>query len=94
MGARAPLAALWDIGPHVLSVLIPLLGNIVRIDAHSLPNQMITFETEQDGLANVALTLHSAPENARIRYRLISETREMMLPGPPPRQPERRLPGR
>ena len=77
-------AALWDIGPHVLSVLLPMLGPVARVRARPDDAGVCVFQTEhQNGAtADVSLTLRADPALVGTSYRLASPTRELVLPEP------------
>lgn len=81
---QKPRAALWDIGPHVLSILIPMLGDVVQIEARSSRDHSTTLHTvhEGGGSANVSLTLHSPANSTANSYRFTAEGRELVLPDP------------
>lgn len=63
---RAPAAALWDVGPHALSVLVPVLGPVTSV-AGAVHDRYGTVRLllEHDGGASSAVTLSlSAPPRA------------------------------
>ena len=82
---QKPASALWDIGPHVFSVLVPMLGTIVDIEAQCSPNHITTIRTRHEGggVADISLTLHASPENTANSYRFMSNARTLTLPNPP-----------
>lgn len=77
-------AALWDIGPHALSVLIPLLGDVVAVEGRAETDGITRFRTEhaRGGTAEVSVTLRSPPDQTSNHYRLQSPTRDLVLPDP------------
>ena len=77
-------AALWDIGPHVLSILLPMLGPVARVRAQPEEAGVCVFRTEhQNGAtADVSLTLRADPALVGTSYRFASRTRELVLPEP------------
>jgi len=81
---RGPMGALWDIGPHVLSVLIPMLGPVVTIAAEAKHDHGVIIRTlhEHGRTADVSLTLYAAPGDVANDYRFISATRDLLLPSP------------
>lgn len=81
---QAPGAALWDIGPHVLSVLIPMMGSVTAIEAQPERDGVSVFRTwhERGGVADVSVTLHCAADAVANDYRFFSATRELLLPNP------------
>lgn len=82
---QAPGAALWDIGPHVLSILLPVLGTVEHITARHHPDRRTTFETMHAGGAQalVSLTLHGDATQVIRRYRFNSASKILELPEPP-----------
>jgi predicted dehydrogenase len=77
-------AALWDIGPHVLSILLPMLGPVARVRAQPEEAGVCVFQTEHENgaTADVSLTLHADPASVGTSYRFESPTRELVLPEP------------
>ncbi|WP_434741535.1 Gfo/Idh/MocA family protein [Micromonospora sp. SH-82] len=64
---RRQHGGLWDLGPHALSVLLPVLGRVTRVAAvdgpHGLVNLVLTHE--DGGSSTVSLTLDAPPEVVR-----------------------------
>ncbi len=87
---QAEGAELWDIGPHVLSILDPVLGPVASIDASRGPDGYTRFSTVHlhGGIANVSLTLRAKPADAGIEYRFASDLDELTLPEPSFSRPE------
>ncbi len=87
---QEPGAALWDIGPHVLAVLIPLLGDLSSIEASLGPDKRVVIKTvHQSGArADVSLTLHAEPTDVVNDYRFTSPGREVILPNPELQRPD------
>jgi predicted dehydrogenase len=83
---QASNGALWDIGPHVLSVLIAMLGPVT--DARRLPSQghAARFETrhQRGAVATASVSLRESPQNAASSYRFIDASGEFLLPEPAP----------
>lgn len=81
---REPDGALWDIGPHVLSVLIPVLGAVREVAAKEAEASFCEFSTVHEGgaCANVSLTLHARRDAALNDYRFESLSSELTLPDP------------
>ena len=77
-------AALWDIGPHVLSVIVPLLGTVVEVRAEPGGGHVFRFATRHAGGANaeVSLSLHAERTDARNEYRFESDAGATVLPDP------------
>jgi len=87
---QADGAELWDIGPHVLSILHPILGPVARVDASRGPGGFTRLRTVHAGgeTASVSLTLRATPADAGIEYRLVSDLGELTLPEPSCSPPE------
>ena len=67
---RLRYGALWDIGPHVLSVLLPVLGNVVTVEA-SREERGITrlrMTHGNGGESELVLGLHEEPEQQGESY--------------------------
>ena len=76
-------AALWDIGPHVLSILLPVLGPVVRIGAvHDGQRTELTTVHRNGASARASLTLHNEPGKLIREYRFISGAHQLVLPEP------------
>ncbi|MGW4499686.1 Gfo/Idh/MocA family protein [Micromonospora sp. NPDC004336] len=56
--------ALWDIGPHALSLVLPVLGRVTRVAAMDGPRGLVHLLLTHDGGATstVSLTLDAPPE--------------------------------
>lgn len=87
---QEPDAALWDIGPHVLAVLIPLLGDVSSIRASREPDKTVFIQTEHQtgAVADISLTLHAEPGDVTNGYRFTSPGRELILPNPELQRPD------
>lgn len=87
---QAPGAALWDIGPHVLAVLIPLLGDVRSIEATIGPDRRVLIKTvhQSGAVADISLTLHAEPSDLANDYRFTSPSRELVLPNPQLQRPD------
>jgi predicted dehydrogenase len=83
-------AELWDIGPHVLSILLPVLGPVLRIMAEQEPDGISRFQTVHEGgaTADVSLTLRAPPSDAGIVYRFDGDAGTLTLPEPTIARPE------
>lgn len=59
---RAPVAALWDLAPHAMSILIPVLGRVQRIRAVHDGSMLRVNSLHCSGAAaELTLTLHADP---------------------------------
>jgi predicted dehydrogenase len=56
--------ALWDIGPHALSLILPVLGRVTRVAAMDGPRGLVHLLLTHDGGATstLSLTLDAPPE--------------------------------
>ncbi|MCZ2524529.1 Gfo/Idh/MocA family protein [Streptomyces sp. HB2AG] len=62
---RRERGALWDVGPHALSVLLPVLGDVTDVTAARGPLDTVHLVTHHEGGASATLTLSlSAPPAA------------------------------
>ncbi|MGC4803495.1 Gfo/Idh/MocA family protein [Micromonospora sp. DT233] len=61
---RRDRGALWDIGPHALSIIVPVLGRVSRVAAADGPSGLVHLLLTHDGGATstVSLTLDAPPE--------------------------------
>lgn len=77
-------AGIWDVGPHVLSILVPMLGPVV--EARAMPRDGIfsRFETAHagGGRARVRITLHAEPGDIRNAYRFSGPLGAVAAPEP------------
>jgi len=77
-------AELWDIGPHALSILRPILGPVLRIRAEQTQGGITRFQTthEDGATADVSLTLSAPPSDAGVAYRFDGDSGTLALPEP------------
>ncbi|WP_329019393.1 Gfo/Idh/MocA family oxidoreductase [Micromonospora rifamycinica] len=54
---RREQGALWDIGPHALSIVLPVLGRVTRVAAVDGPRGLVHLLLTHDGGATSALSL-------------------------------------
>lgn len=82
-------AALWDIGPHVLSLLVPVLGPVIAQRALPAEPGFCRFETTHgDGAkATCTVTLHAPVKDRRNRYVFDDGLESFALPEPKPDYP-------
>lgn len=61
---RRERGALWDIGPHMLSILLPVLGPVAEVAAMNGPRGIVQLMLRHTGgqASSVALTLDAPPE--------------------------------
>ncbi|MEO8136315.1 MAG: Gfo/Idh/MocA family oxidoreductase [Betaproteobacteria bacterium] len=81
---QADRAALWDIGPHVLSILIPVLGPVERISARLGPDRLVILSTvhARGAHAESSMTLHASAESAVRDFTFAAHDRSMTLVEP------------
>ena len=81
---QADAGALWDIGPHVLSVLMPVLGAVEAVGAATAVGKYVRFETHHasGAAATISLTLHADPGETANQYVFRGKGRELALPDP------------
>lgn len=87
---QEPGAALWDIGPHILAVLIPLLGDVSSIEASRGPDRKVFLKTahRSGASAEISVTLYAAANDIANDYRFTSPDRELVLPNPELQRPD------
>lgn len=62
---RCEKGALWDIGPHALSVLLPFLGDVTDVSAAHGPGDTVHLSLRHDGGASSSVTVsHTMPPAA------------------------------
>ncbi|MEH0938815.1 Gfo/Idh/MocA family protein [Micromonospora psammae] len=65
---RRDRGALWDIGPHALSLILPVLGRVTRVAAMDGPSGLVHLLLTHDGGATSSLSLTlDAPTEAMTR---------------------------
>ena len=81
---QAEGAVLWDIAPHVLSVLVPVLGPVVRVRARREAGGIVLLHTTHKGgaVAEASMTLHASPGGKRSMYEFGAAGRTLTLPDP------------
>lgn len=77
---QEPGAVLWDVGPHVLSLLGPVLGDVVEVRAlPDLQKNFCGFETlhgRNDAKASVSLTMYSSEADTANEFAFRSGSNE------------------
>ncbi|MEU5938817.1 Gfo/Idh/MocA family oxidoreductase [Micromonospora sp. NPDC047548] len=65
---RLQHGALWDVGPHALSIILPVLGRVTRVAAMNGPSGLVHLLLTHDGGATSAISLTlDAPREAMAR---------------------------
>ncbi|GIJ78185.1 Predicted dehydrogenase [Micromonospora phaseoli] len=79
---RREHGALWDIGPHALAVLLPVLGRVTRVAATDGPGGLVhLLLSHADGATStVSLTLDAPPESVAAEFVLYGENGIERLP--------------
>ncbi|MET7454089.1 Gfo/Idh/MocA family oxidoreductase [Streptomyces sp. NPDC005574] len=80
---RQESGALWDVGPHALSVLLPVLGDVRRVTAAARgPRDTVHLVLDHDGGASstVTLSLTAPPAAAGVAVELRGEAGVTLLP--------------
>jgi predicted dehydrogenase len=79
---RREKGALWDVGPHALSVLLPVLGDVRRVAAAPGPGDTVHLVLEHAGGASSTLTLSltAPPAAAGAGVELRGEAGVALLP--------------
>jgi predicted dehydrogenase len=80
---RREHGGLWDIGPHALSLLCPVLGPVTEVSAISGPRQTayVTMRHVSGAVSTMELTLDAEPEAVRFETVLHGESGWLTLPG-------------
>jgi predicted dehydrogenase len=86
---REPRAVLWDLGPHVLSILIPVLGPIRRLTLVGETDSATHLTSEHDGsgVADIQLSQRAPPGHQGNLYRFNGPDGTVTLPEPPINRP-------
>jgi predicted dehydrogenase len=73
---------LWDLGPHALSVLLPLLGPVAEVNAADGPRETVHLLLRHHGGAasTVSLTLDAAPDATAFTVAYFGEHGATVLP--------------
>ncbi|MFI6283503.1 Gfo/Idh/MocA family protein [Streptomyces sp. NPDC051018] len=79
---RREKGALWDVGPHVLSVLIPVLGEVTGVTAAHGPGDTVHLVLRHaSGASSTAtLSLSAPPESAGTSLELLGDRGTVTLP--------------
>jgi predicted dehydrogenase len=79
---RKEHGGLWDLGPHALSVVLPLLGPIVDLSAADGPHDTVHLLLRHDSGAasTLSLTLDAAPDATSFGFAYFGEHGALTLP--------------
>jgi predicted dehydrogenase len=80
---RRERGGLWDIGPHALSLLLPVLGDVDRVSAMTGPHDTTSVLLHHaDGpVSTMSLTLDAPPEAVEFETVLYGPTGPVPVPG-------------
>jgi predicted dehydrogenase len=72
---RREKGGLWDVGPHALSVLLPVLGDVTEVHAAHGPGDTVHLTLRHDSGASstAALTLTAPPAGAGVAFEFRGE---------------------
>jgi predicted dehydrogenase len=75
---------LWDIGPHALSILLPLLGEVTEVTAVDGPRDTVNViaRHRQGAASDLSLTLDAAPNAVAVEQVFYGEHGVAVVPGP------------
>jgi predicted dehydrogenase len=79
---RRSRGALWDIGPHALSILVPALGPVTHVLADRGPGDMVTvvLSHESGAASTMSLSLTAPPGSRGNSWQLFGEDRQTSMP--------------
>lgn len=79
---RREKGGLWDVGPHVLSVLLPVLGDVTEIRATAGPadTRHLTMRHASGASSTATVTLSAPPAAAEVGLTLHGERGSVELP--------------
>ncbi|WP_225845089.1 Gfo/Idh/MocA family protein [Streptomyces sp. HPF1205] len=80
---RREKGGLWDVGPHALSVLLPVLGDAVEVHAAAGPGDLVHLTLRHDSGASstAALTLQAPPAAAGVSVEFRGAHGRVEFPG-------------
>ncbi len=89
---RREKGGLWDVGPHALSVLLPVLGDATEVHAARGPGDLVHLTLRHDSGASstAVLTLTAPPAGVGRRDRVPRGARRGRVPGRHERPGDRR----
>jgi predicted dehydrogenase len=74
---------LWDLGPHALSLLLPILGPVTEVKAMrgNTNTTYVMLKHEDGAVSTMELSIHAAPDEARIETVFHGPRGWLQLPG-------------
>jgi len=81
---RSERGALWDIGPHALSILVPALGPVTHVIADRGLGDTVTvvLHHESGAASTMSLSLTAPPGSTGSTWLLFGENRQASMPDP------------
>ena len=81
---QADGAVLWDIAPHILSVLVPVLGPVARVSARREAGCIVALTTTHahGAVAESSMTLHAPADGKISAFTFEADGRSLTLPEP------------
>ena len=79
---RRARGALWDIGPHALSILLPALGPVTHVIGDHGPGDMVTvvLRHESGASSTMSLSLTAPPGSRGNTWQLFGQDRQTTMP--------------
>jgi predicted dehydrogenase len=79
---RRQYGGLWDIGPHALSVVLPVLGDIVEVTAVDGPRETVNVIARHanGGASELSITLNAAPNATAVEQVFYGENGVAVVP--------------
>jgi len=79
---RRSRGALWDIGPHALSILVPALGPVTHVIADHGQGDTVTvlLHHESGAASTISLSLTAPPGSCGSSWQLFGEDRQTSMP--------------
>jgi predicted dehydrogenase len=79
---RKERGGLWDVGPHALSVLLPVLGPVAEVTAISGPRRAahVLLGHRSGAVSTLALTLEARPAAVELRFDFYGEQGIVVAP--------------
>jgi predicted dehydrogenase len=79
---RRERGALWDIGPHALSILLPALGPVTHVVADRGPGDLVTvvLHHKSGAASTMSLSLTAPPGSRGNSWQLFGQDRQTSMP--------------
>jgi predicted dehydrogenase len=81
---RRQRGGLWDVGPHALSIVLPVLGPVAEVQAMDGPRASTHVLARHVGgaVSSLALTLDAAPASSRHETEFYGNAGRVLVPSP------------